>query len=257
MTHVSAEHLAGHALDLSEELTRAELDHLTGCLECQHELTDLRRVVDLSRHEGTARAPLAPNADVWARICDELAADETSGWVVPPDPAAVVSPAPIAASEPTRQGWSRRGLVLLAAAVGLIVGVSGVLGIGRAFRTEPTANPGPPVEVIARTTLAPLPGKTGSGSAELVRDAAGTELRVQVDAAGTADDFHELWLINTDGKRMVSLGTLPPSGVGSYPVPPGLAQQLGAYRIVDVSIEPYDGNAAHSRNSLVRGTLPA
>ena len=55
---------------------------------------------------------------------------------------------------------------------------------------------------------------------------------------------------------MYSLGVLPPSGVQSYPIPPELDGGLGAYTIVDVSLEPYDGNSAHSHNSLVRGSLP-
>jgi hypothetical protein len=30
---------------------------------------------------------------------------------------------------------------------------------------------------------------------------------------------------------------------------------LSKYKIVDVSVEPYDGNPAHSTDSLVRGSL--
>ena len=43
-------------------------------------------------------------------------------------------------------------------------------------------------------------------------------------------------------------------GHGTYPVPisdPG----LDGYTVVDISLEPFDGNAAHSRNSLLRGDL--
>jgi hypothetical protein len=39
-------------------------------------------------------------------------------------------------------------------------------------------------------------------------------------------------------------------------VGPELAGQLEGFNIVDVSIEPYDGNPAHSRNSQVCGVLP-
>ena len=35
-----------------------------------------------------------------------------------------------------------------------------------------------------------------------------------------------------------------------------LGDSLDGFTIVDVSLEPYDGNAAHSLKSQVRGTLP-
>jgi hypothetical protein len=37
------------------------------------------------------------------------------------------------------------------------------------------------------------------------------------------------------------------------PIPPGT--DLNLYRLVDVSDEPHDGNAAHSGHSLLRGVL--
>ena len=84
-----------------------------------------------------------------------------------------------------------------------------------------------------------------------------TELRVRVDATSPTQEYRELWLINTDGKRMYAVGVLPPTGTGTYPIPPQLNGDLAGFTIVDVSIEPYDGNVEHSHNSLVRGTLPA
>jgi hypothetical protein len=55
---------------------------------------------------------------------------------------------------------------------------------------------------------------------------------------------------------MYSLGVLPVGGAGAYVVPAGLDDSLDGFTIVDVSLEPYDGNAAHSLRSQVRGTLP-
>jgi hypothetical protein len=37
---------------------------------------------------------------------------------------------------------------------------------------------------------------------------------------------------------------------------PAGSYDLEGFNIVDISIEPYDGNPAHSRNSQVRGVLP-
>ena len=66
--------------------------------------------------------------------------------------------------------------------------------------------------------------------------------------------FYEVWLINQDGKRMVSLGVLDPATGGTFQVPSNLTGQ--GYRIVDISLEPDDGNPEHSHDSVVRGTLP-
>ena len=52
---------------------------------------------------------------------------------------------------------------------------------------------------------------------------------------------------------MVSLGVLD-GDHGSFAVPADL--DLSAYDQVDVSQEPYDGNPAHSTESLARGRLP-
>ena len=49
----------------------------------------------------------------------------------------------------------------------------------------------------------------------------------------------------------IALGTL--DGDGKFVVPAGL--DMEAYPLVDVSIEPLDGNPAHSTKSVLRGRL--
>ena len=78
---------------------------------------------------------------------------------------------------------------------------------------------------------------------------------MQIDAPPSPDRYREVWLINADGQRMYPLGVLPDDGRATYPLPPALAGQLQGFNIVDVSIEPYDGNPAHSRESQVRGSF--
>ena len=112
-------------------------------------------------------------------------------------------------------------------------------------------------DVVASTPLVALPGHSGAGTAELLRHDGTAELRVRVDSDTVpAQNYRELWLINTDGKRMYSIGVLPPSGRGTYPIPPQLGTDLAGFTIVDVSSEPPDGDARHSLDSVVRGTLP-
>jgi anti-sigma-K factor RskA len=62
-----------------------------------------------------------------------------------------------------------------------------------------------------------------------------------------------VWLINVDGERMVALGILARSDNGTFEVPRRLLEQ--GYRIVDISVEPDDGDPTHSGVSLARGEL--
>ena len=153
-----------------------------------------------------------------------------------------------------RAGNSRRrryAVAAVAAAAGLVAGVGGTLGVDALRPTED----GP--ALLASTVLTPLPGEVGQGTAELVREHDTLQLRVHATlGASPSRDYHEVWLINGDGRRMYALGVLPSSGDASYWLPPPLDDQLDGYQIVDISLEPQDGDAVHSQHSLVRGQLP-
>ena len=56
--------------------------------------------------------------------------------------------------------------------------------------------------------------------------------------------YVEVWLINQDGKRMVSLGILS-SDQATFPVPPDAISQ--GYTIVDLSHEQFDDKPAAQR----------
>jgi anti-sigma factor RsiW len=243
MTHLDPDRLADRALGTDDPLTAAEESHLAGCDECRDELAELSRIAELSRHpEALAQVP----ADaIWRSIQGQLASPApapgtTEVAAEPPPLSPTVTELPRRTAKP--RSWL---LVAAAAVVGLIIGV-GVTTVVVRDR----------VEVTSSAVLEALPGQTGQGTAELVSDQGRPELRVQIDAPPTPDRYREVWLINTDGQRMYTLGVLPDDGRASYPLPPELAGQLQGFTIVDVSIEPYDGNPAHSRESQVRGTLP-
>ena len=138
----------------------------------------------------------------------------------------------------------RWGARLLAAAVVLAVAAGGAVWY-RASTAE---------VVLASTTLEALPDKSGAGRARLTERDGDLRLSIEVTRPPTSDAFEELWLLNTDGQRMISLGVVPPTGRASYPVP-AEGRDLDGYTVVDISLEPLDGDAAHSQNSLLRGTL--
>ena len=66
--------------------------------------------------------------------------------------------------------------------------------------------------------------------------------------------YLEVWLINEDLQRMVSVGVLRP-GVAdqSFTIPQELLDE--GYVIVDISREGFDASPEHSGDSIVRGAL--
>jgi len=225
--HLSAERIAAIASDLGPGPMAAEAGHLARCRACSDDVDELAAVTSGVRDaSGTTLRP--PHPDVWAAIDAEVGG----------------------------RGATRRPRawlpVAVAAAAGLVVGAGAVLGV-QALRD----GGGGSGTVLARTDLAALPGQSGEGSAELVRASDALQLRVHASLQGSPGaEYHEVWLINSDGKRMYALGVLPSSGDASYWLPAPLDQQLDGYSTVDISLEPDDGDTAHSQLSLVRGTLP-
>jgi len=245
MTHLDPERLADRALSIDDPLTAAEEKHLDSCAECRDELAELSRIAELGRNPVRLAPQLVPTEAMWQSIQVQLVSQVTAPATT--EPAAEPPPSSPTVTELPRRTPRPRSWLLVAAAavVGLIIG-AGVTTVVVRDR----------VEVTSSTSLEALPGQTGQGIAELVSDRGRPELRVQIDAPPTPDRYREVWLINTDGQRMYTLGVLPDDGRATYLLPPELAGQLQGFNIVDVSIEPYDGNPAHSRESQVRGTLP-
>jgi anti-sigma-K factor RskA len=243
MTHLDPDRLADRALGNDDPLTAAEEKHLDSCAECRDELAELSRIAELGRDPERIARQL-PTEAMWQSIQVQLASQAPAAT----EAAAVPAPSsPTVTELPRRTARPRSWLLVAAAAVvGLIMG-AGVTTVAVRDR----------IEVTSSTALEALPGQTGKGTAELLRDRGRPELRVQIDAPPSPDRYREVWLINTDGQRMYPLGVLPDDGRATYPLPPALAGQLQGFNIVDVSIEPYDGNPAHSRESQVRGVLPA
>jgi anti-sigma-K factor RskA len=70
------------------------------------------------------------------------------------------------------------------------------------------------------------------------------------------DDL-EIWLIEPDPSgnvaAIVSLGFVNPNDPGSFEVPAEI--DTSQYSVVDISIEPRDGDATHSGHSILRGSL--
>lgn len=254
MTHLDLEQLAHLALHPGGPVDADRQTHLDGCAECRAEVAELTDVLQLVQTAPHGALPPAP-PQVWERILDELGPEIGRSPVPshrprPTEPVEFPEPGPnryVEARALDTRRERRRWLAPVAAAIGLIVGVLGTWIVVRDGSGDPTPT--------ATTQLAALAGKSGSGSAQLFDESGGAELRIGASGLGRPQGFYEVWLINADGKRMVSLGVLDAAGTGTFGVPANAVAQ--GYRTVDVSLEPDDGNPEHSRNSIIRGQLPS
>jgi hypothetical protein len=242
--HCTPETLALAAL--REPLPSDDAAHLDGCADCRAEVTSLQRSVDaLAVPEFAASvAPVAPPPAVWAGI-----AAATGVGVAPRGgsaPAAVTAVAePVEAPGVVRELRPRRSRMLLAVAASLVVGAAiGAGAVALAGRDS--------AQELAATDLAPLDERDASGNAEVVATGDGEQLRVVLDAPDAGEDFYEVWLIEPNIERMVQVGVVRP-GTTVLDLPEGI--DLGEYPIVDVSVEPLDGNPTHSGDSVARGIL--
>ena len=231
MQHCAPEQLALAAL--SETLPADDAAHLASCPRCQAEVAALRRPVDvLTAPPLTGTGPdVPPPPRVWDAIAAATGVSTTPRVDSPP--AEVV---PLRRFSPNR--W-------LAVAAAVLVG--GVIGAGAVALGGDDGG-----SVVAATTLDPLAAQDASGRAE-VREADGMRLlQVDLDAPSLTDGYYEVWLLQPDAVRMVPLGVVH-RGDTVLPLPSGL--DLGAYPLVDVSVEPMDGDPTHSGVSVARGQL--
>jgi len=250
MEHPDAEILAAVAMGQSAD--EATFAHLKQCEVCRTEVAELTSLAAALPAARAATADLvAPPDTVWDRITAEL--DQHDSAV--PAPAVPAHTAPAAAEViPLRRATARpsdlrRYLPVAAAAAvaGLVVG--GLLGRWSAQEPVPAAT------VVSRASLDTLDTKTVRGEADLVK--VGSDLSLRITAAPMSPDtggYLEVWLINKDLTRMVSIGVMSPGrNDQSFEIAPDLI--AAGYVIVDISREKLDDKPQHSGDSLVRGVL--
>lgn len=257
---------------LGEEIDAADVAHLASCEQCRDEVAELAEVVAIGR-EAPSELPELPD-QIWTGIQQDL------GFTIGP-PAALpltrrdgVVPgdasgsgasgsgpsAPPPAQEAgdgtvvplvRRSGWGRLAAVAsVAAMAGALVGGTVVWSaLNRA-----TPDPGDVQLVVARATLDPLSESVSEpGEAKVLDSPDGQVVRVDARSLPQKDGFYEVWLLDADATKLVALGALPAGAVGTFTVPPGVS--IEDFPVVDISLESYDGDPGHSKNSLMRGVL--
>ena len=266
MQHPEPEDLA--LLALGEPMDDATRNHLDTCTQCAQEVASFSGAVTAGRSASAdAAATLtAPPSHVWENIRAELdlsadldpgeplvapatAADDVHEDVSPAETVVPFTRDRAARNAAPRQRTPIAGRWLAVAAAGGIVLGGGGVGLWNA-RTDPA----PAVlEAAALDALPDWQGASGEATVQVAAD--GTRsLVVSLASAPSDGGYHEVWLIDTDVTKLVSLGVLDGES-GSFALPPGL--DLGEFPVVDISEEHFDGDPAHSGDSIVRGILGA
>jgi hypothetical protein len=282
MEHPDIEVLTQFALDDPLALDAATLVHITDCEECSREIAQIQRVVDAALVVGgrpDLRTLAVPAPIVWDNIL--AAIDDGGGYETTPAVAELPVPRlgePSARPGLVEQGWlfadqtadgdlrgfdpepatraaafdhtSSRSTAwqLLAAAV---VGV--VLGGGAVWALSDRSDGSGSGDTLASSTLTGFDGHDASGELRLVRTSSGPALDVDFVTSDDDKGFVQVWLLNAKTNGMVALGVLD-DDKGTFAIPQGL--DLEKFNQVDVSLEPFDGDPAHSSTSLARGPLP-
>lgn len=209
----------------------------------------------------------APPADLWDRIRTEafVAESPSPKLSIAPEPRAEAAPSAritddgvidLADQRTTRAAtppeidltnksrFSPRILLAVAAALIAVVVVGSLAVAG--LNSEPN------LVYAAEISNADLPEAfDGTASVTLEVDD-NPQIEISFDAPVPTDEPVELWLLSADGTDIVSVG-LVEAGETSWDWPEGLAPD--DYPIVDLSIEPNDGDPTHSGRSILRGVL--
>ncbi len=219
MSHPDSETLAGIAL--GDDVDEGSARHVRDCDSCGRELAELTRVLGLTR--GPAPTLVTPPPSVWTAVAAELG-----------EPM------------PTPRRWSS-WWIAAASVIGLLVGV-----VGDRLSIGPTT-PSPQI-LVSRATLDTLDTKTPRGEADLLRADSTLSLRISTQPLPAGTGYLEVWLINTDLSRMVSVGVLAPAQADqTFEISQAIID--AGYVIVDISQEQFDDKPQHSGDSLVRGRL--
>jgi len=228
-------------LALEEPVPHVE-EHVQGCPLCHTEVQALRATVTTARSAELSVLP-APPALVWDRISRELG--------IAPDHSASRDHSAGRDDAAADLGRRRRLRHLRRTATAALASAAAAA----AFVVITLTPGGPP----ARSgPLEALGGAQASGRVVVTEGADKRVVLVNTEGLPPLEQGgYEVWLLDPapDATRLVALGLLDPQGRAWLTLPSGVT--LADYPLVDVSIEPDDGNPGHSGDSVLRGDVPA
>ncbi len=228
-------------LALGESIDTADPSHLQTCEQCRRRLEELSSTVAIARSIGPDDQLQTPPGSVWAGIQNEIL-----------EPAPNRLPASSGSSSATNLADARRSR---SARIWVLVAAAAVIGVlAGGIVTARIVNPAPTQNVVATGNLASVGASNLSGTAQVSEGVNGNELTVDIPGLPALNDgYYEVWMATPDAKTMVAVGTVSPGQSGIFNLPAGM--NIADFSLVDVSIEHFDGNPAHSADSVVRGQL--
>jgi hypothetical protein len=216
---------------LGEQPGSVDDAHLATCARCQSRLDQLAAVVTSARSIEPGDRPVSPPSEVWAAIAAEVGIEPAPGVV--------------SLGERRRRSPSLWIVAAAAASVGLLAGAGFVAILNSSTTSD---------QLVATAQLDPIANSGFTGTATVETNADGRALTVTVPGLATpADGYYEVWMATPDTTTMVAVGTLRPGAPATFALPAGL--DPAQFPVVDVSLEHFDGDAAHSATSVVRGQL--
>ncbi|PKQ26783.1 MAG: hypothetical protein CVT64_03575 [Actinobacteria bacterium HGW-Actinobacteria-4] len=231
MSHLDDDVLA--MLALGDPVASHEREHAATCDECARQVAEISRTRAGLESLAQTGGLLAPPPAVWEAISSQVRRGDGADELA-------------ARRERTRRSTSP-WMVGVAAAAGLVIGGVGVATLVNGAEAAR--------EQVAVAPLTNLETEQDAGVARVELRADGSQVLVleteyePIDGAAL-----EVWLIDENVEGMISLGFLT-SGSETFVIPAGF--DVTAYPIVDVSVEPFDGDPTHSGQSVTRGVLDA
>lgn len=247
---------------LGEPLSDEERSLLASDPALQAQVEELAQVVALAEDPVDAAMPAhlwdAIAAEAFGASSDQATTDRAAADPVAADRAAGESLGAPASTRPDSEhgtgaqviampsrGWRRMTTVGLVAAAAV---AAAIVIVGPGILPDDQGEP------VAAAALEPFgEHQVEPASGQVIRTADGFNL-LELDLSALPSlegDFYEVWLLDDHDGRLISLGPVRPDG--TYALPPGV--EVGDFPLVDVSIEPPDGDPTHSGNSVLRGPL--
>ncbi len=188
--------------------------------------------------EGRLDAPIErPSMDVWKSIASGLDGEVALGHIEVEEEERQTNN--VVSMESRRAKGKRFALMVGVAAAFILVAVPLTLALGSQDSSQ-------------RAELAALGGFNGAGEAELD----GRSLTLDLEGLPPLEDgaTYDVWLLDLEGENLEDLRWIGFAEAGEvFEVPEDV--DLGEFDVVDVSIEPDDGDASHSGNSVLQGQL--
>lgn len=190
-------------------------------------------------------------------------APAAEGFTAPaaPAPATAPEPSPSGPTPPaarrSRRGWLRGPLVLRPALAAVLAALllAGGVGIGALLDDGSGGDAGTSVaSTEPPLTLKPIGDDPAAHGRVLVARGAQPHVTLRVGglAPSRAREFYELWLLGRDG-QLVALGSFRIDRSGATTLRLPLPVDPTDFSAFDISVQPQDGDASHSGDSVLRG----